>query len=137
MPRLKTGRRRNRSIRVRLDEEELAEAQRIAASVGMTPAEYLRSVHTRRTVRAVVDLDAVVQLGRQMGDLSRLGGLFKLWLARDPRAAALDVSTICEAIEQRLARLEGVADAILPVADGNEGVAQQHPTARSGSSAIE
>jgi hypothetical protein len=83
---------RKRSIRARqlhvpvLPEEEAAIKQMAAAS-GLPVAAYLRKTGLGYRVRSILDNQQVEELARINGDLGRLGGLLKLWLTDDPRAA--------------------------------------------------
>jgi hypothetical protein len=83
---------RKRSIRARqlhvpvLPEEEAAIKQMAAAS-GLLVAAYLRKTGLGYRVRSILDNQQVEELARINGDLGRLGGLLKLWLTDDPRAA--------------------------------------------------
>jgi hypothetical protein len=127
MPRRLTGQQRQHRIYVRLDNAELAELHDVAASTGMTSAEYLRAISTRRPVRAVADLDS-----RACGDLGRLGGLFKLWLARNalgPGVARLDAKRICDTMEPRLCALEAVMFSILQIPMARDRPARRKSTA--------
>ncbi|MCC8943355.1 CopG family transcriptional regulator, partial [Bradyrhizobium sp. Arg68] len=52
-----------------------------AAQSGMSLSEYMRAAGLNHPVRSVLDLRAVAELGKVNGDLGRVAGLLKLWLA--------------------------------------------------------
>lgn len=60
----------------------------------MSAARYWREVGQAYRVFGVVDYEQVWELTRFNGDLCRLGGLLKLWLADDVRMAQFGQSTI-------------------------------------------
>lgn len=74
------------------EEKKQIEAQ--AARAGMSMAHYLREVGQGYQIRGVVDAEQVRELARINGDLGRLGGLLKLWLTDDTRAAEFGSATI-------------------------------------------
>jgi hypothetical protein len=62
-------------------------------------------------VRGIVDNKQVEELARINGDLGRLGGLLKLWLTDDARAASLGEATI----RAVLSRIESTQDQMIQV----------------------
>jgi hypothetical protein len=60
------------------EEAELAER---ANETGLSRSAYLRNVGLNHPIRSVVDLKAVADLAKVNGDLGRVGGLLKFWLA--------------------------------------------------------
>lgn len=66
-------RRRNRSHKVRLSDEEFEQIRQSAAAAGVSVSHFLRAAALRREVRSKADVEAIA-------DLSRLGGLLKWWL---------------------------------------------------------
>jgi len=52
-----------------------------AAKSGSSISAYLRAVGLNHPIRSVLDLKAVADLVRVNGDLGRVAGLLKLWLA--------------------------------------------------------
>jgi len=54
---------------------------RCAAEAGLSVSAYLRAAGLNHPVRSVLDLRAVTDMGRVNGDLGRVAGLLKLWLA--------------------------------------------------------
>lgn len=61
---------------------------------------YLREVGLGYRLHSAVDLDAVHELARINGDLGRLGGLLKLWLAADARTARFTPATVQVLLER-------------------------------------
>lgn len=86
--------RKARQLRVPVLPDEEAAIKKMAASVGLPVAAYLRNVGLGYQVRGILDNKRVEELARINGDLGRLGGLLKLWLTDDPRTARFGESTI-------------------------------------------
>src|SRR3954468_23106362 len=86
--------RRTRHLRVPVLPDEELEVKRLAASAGLPVAAYLRNVGLGYRVSGILDNKRVEELARINGDLGRLGGLLKLWLTDDARAAQFGESTI-------------------------------------------
>jgi len=61
--------------------EERAEIAARAAEAGLSVSAYMRAAGLNHPVRSVLDLKAVADLVRVNGDLGRVAGLLKLWLA--------------------------------------------------------
>lgn len=78
---------RKKRLRVPVLPDEEAAIKKMAVSTGLPVAVFLRNVSLGYQVRSILDHKAVEELVRINGDLGRLGGLLKLWLADDPRAA--------------------------------------------------
>ena len=78
---------RSRQLRVPVLPDVEAAIKKMAASTGLPVAAYLRNVGLGYQVRSILDNKRVEELARINGDLGRLGGLLKLWLIDDPRAA--------------------------------------------------
>lgn len=72
---------RNEYIKVFVTEDERAELIERAAQAGMSQSAFLRAVGLNTPIRSVVDLTAVADLAKANGDLGRVAGLLKLWLA--------------------------------------------------------
>ncbi len=81
---------RNEYIKVFVTEDERA------AQAGTSQSAFLRAVGLNEPIRSVVDLQAVADLGKINGDLGRIAGLLKLWLAekRGEGASAIDVESV-------------------------------------------
>lgn len=91
-----TARRRGKPIEVWVtDEEKLAITDK-AEEAGMSRSGYLRALGLNTPIRSVVDLTAVADLAKVNGDLGRVAGLLKLWLAekRGEGAKPVDVEEI-------------------------------------------
>ncbi|WP_336967651.1 plasmid mobilization protein [Sphingobium aromaticiconvertens] len=72
---------RGTPVKVWATDEERAEIAARATQTGMSQSAYLRAAGLNHPVRSVYDLKAVADLGRVNGDLGRVAGLLKLWLA--------------------------------------------------------
>jgi hypothetical protein len=75
------GRPRGERVNVWVTPEEAAGLARMAKQVGMSQSAYLRAVGLNQPVRSVLDLQAMAELANVNGDLGRVAGLLKLWLA--------------------------------------------------------
>lgn len=74
------------------DEREVIKAN--AAATGHTASNYLLRVGVGYPIKSILDNKRVEELVRINGDLGRLGGLLKLWLTNDKRAATFGEPTI-------------------------------------------
>lgn len=72
---------RGRRIDVWVTDEEHAEIAERAAGAGLSLSAYCRVAGLNQPVRTVYDLHAVRDLAKLNGDLGRVAGLLKLWLA--------------------------------------------------------
>jgi len=72
---------RDKPIKVFVTEEERAEIARLAASANLSLSAYLRAAGLHQQIRSVIDINAVNELAKVNGDLGRVAGLLKLWLA--------------------------------------------------------
>lgn len=90
----KSTRKHGKHIRVPVlpDEEAIIKAN--AEASGLSAASFIRKVAMGYEVASIVDIKQVLELSRVNGDLGRLGGLLKLWLANDPRTANFPPSLI-------------------------------------------
>lgn len=90
------GRPRGERIEVCLTPEENAVLSDIAKQVGISKSGLLRAMGLNQPVRSVVDQQAVATLAKVNGDLGRVAGLLKLWLAekRGQGARPVDVETL-------------------------------------------
>ncbi|OII57442.1 CopG family transcriptional regulator [Pseudomonas putida] len=77
------ARRRGKPIEVWVTEEERETITERAKEAGMSRSGYLRALGLNTPIRSVVDLKVVADLGRINGDLGRVAGLLKLWLAKN------------------------------------------------------
>ncbi len=91
-----TPRRKLPPIKVWVSEEERANIEASAKQANMSLSAYLVAVGRNTPIRSVVDLQAVADLGKVNGDLGRVAGLLKLWLAekRGEGANAIEVDSI-------------------------------------------
>ena len=91
-----TARRRGKPIEVWVTDEEKAVITNKAKEAGMSRSGYLRAIGMNTPIRSVVDLIAVGDLAKVSGDLGRVAGLLKLWLAekRGEGANAIDVESV-------------------------------------------
>ena len=76
-----TSDKRGRTMRFRVTAEEGGEIEARAESAGLTSSAYLRAAALNHPIRSIIDLEAVRELGKVNGDLGRVAGLLKLWLA--------------------------------------------------------
>jgi hypothetical protein len=90
------ARRRGKPIEVWVTDEEKATIAARAKEAGMARSAYLRALGLNTPIRSVVDLAAVSDLAKVSGDLGRVAGLLKLWLAekRGEGAKAIDVESV-------------------------------------------
>ena len=63
--------------------DEKAQIQENAEASGLSVASFIRKVAMGYQVESIVDIEQVVELSRVNADLGRLGGLLKLWLAKE------------------------------------------------------
>lgn len=92
----KIDERRTRTLRFRATEEEAQEIEQRAAIAGLSVSAYLRAAGLNHPIRSVLDLRAVADLAKVNGDLGRVAGLLKLWLAekRGQGARPADVEAL-------------------------------------------
>jgi len=83
-------------IKVWVTDSEKAEIADRAAQAGLSLSAYLLAAGLNHPIRSVADLDAVADLVRINGDLGRVAGLLKLWLAekRGQGARPVDVEAM-------------------------------------------
>ncbi|HHM6473271.1 TPA: CopG family transcriptional regulator [Pseudomonas aeruginosa] len=106
--------RRGRTMRFRVTADEGQEIEARAARAGLTPSAYLRAAALNHPIRSIYDLDAADQLMKVNGDLGRVAGLLKLWLAEKPGQGASrhDVNRMMadfRALQSQLSTLVGRA----------------------------
>jgi hypothetical protein len=88
---------RQKPLRVFVNSAERATIERLAKEAGLTLSAYVRAATLCQIIESDLHQKAVLDLLKAMGDLGRLGGLLKLWLAfnpggrRNPRRGAQDV----------------------------------------------
>ncbi|MBV4493758.1 CopG family transcriptional regulator [Pseudomonas sp. SWRI12] len=92
------ARRRGKPIEVWVTDEEKEAITERAIEAGMSRSSYLRALGMNSPIRSVVDLTAVADLAKVNGDLGRVAGLLKLWLAekRGQGARPTDVEAMMD-----------------------------------------
>jgi len=98
-------------IKVWVSQKERAVIQECADQTGLSLSAYLLAVGMNTPIRSVVDLAAVADLAKVNGDLGRVAGLLKLWLAEKhgQGARAVDVDAMMGAFRE----LQGEVRAIM------------------------
>ena len=105
---------RSSALTLRCTPDERAEIEARALASGLPLSEFIRVSAQTVTIRARADLDAVAGLAKIAGDLGRLGGLLKLWLAerRGDGAPAVEVDKVLADIKGAIDLLAEKAAAI-------------------------
>lgn len=93
-PKQKSKRKYKLHLRVPVEPEEDAIIKAQSEKCGLSTSEYLRKLGLGYEPTSIVDNQQVNELAKINGDLGRLGGLLKLWLSDDKRAAGFDKNTI-------------------------------------------
>lgn len=75
------GRPRGERIEVWLSPAEREQITQLAAKANLSASAYLRAAGLNAKIKATADLGAVRELAKVNGDLGRVAGLLKLWLA--------------------------------------------------------
>ncbi len=90
------GRPRGQHIKVWVNNDEKAELADRAAQAGLSLSAYMKVAGLNAPIRARSDLSAVADLVRVNGDLGRVAGLLKLWLAekRGQSARSMDIEKV-------------------------------------------
>jgi hypothetical protein len=99
---------RQHCLRVLVNDTEKDALQAMARQTRRSVGRYLREVGQGYRLTSAVDHEAVRELAKVNGDLGRLGGLLKIWLADDPRTARFTLATV----EVLLARIEARQEAM-------------------------
>ena len=81
-------------LRVPVRHEEELQIKKQAANCGISVSSYLRTLGMGYEPKSITDNEKVQELAKINGDLGRLGGLLKLWLSDDRRAAHFDKKAI-------------------------------------------
>lgn len=105
---------REQSMRFRVTSEEWQEIMERAESTGLTLSGYLRAAALNHQVRSVYDLEAIADLVKVNGDLGRVAGLLKLWLAEKPGQGAkrFEVDQMMRDFRALQGKLSGIMDQI-------------------------
>lgn len=97
---------RRERIEVWVDATEKAELVQKAAAAGLSNAGFLRAVGLNTPIAARADLDAVRDLVKVNGDLGRVAGLLKLWLAEKRGQGATPIEVEAMMVEFRKLQAE-------------------------------
>ncbi|MBA3754913.1 MAG: conjugal transfer transcriptional regulator TraJ [Nitrosomonas sp.] len=81
-------------LRVPVDAEEDKLIKEGASECGISVSHYLKMLGIGYQPKSIVDNYQVKELAKINGDLGRLGGLLKLWLSDDKKAAGFDRAMI-------------------------------------------
>ena len=92
---------RDRTLRFRVNAVEEAEIEGRARNAGLSLSALLRAASLNHPIRSVVDLKAVADLCKINGDLGRVAGLLKLWLAEKNGQGASSVEVEWMMVEFR------------------------------------
>jgi hypothetical protein len=92
--------RKFRQLRVPVLPGEEQEIKHLAAASGLPVAAYLRELGLNHQVRGMLDNKRVEELARIHGELSRVSGFLKLWLADDPRVAFVGAAALHAALSK-------------------------------------
>lgn len=90
-------------LRVPVEPEEGKVIKEQAEKCGLSISEYLRRLGLGFEPTSIIDNQKVNELAKINGDLGRLGGLLKLWLSDDKRAAHFDkkeINNLLKELEQ-------------------------------------
>lgn len=104
------GRPRGARIEVWVTPEERAKIAERADRAGLSLSAYMRAAGLNHRIKSVYDLQAVGDLVRVNGDLGRVAGLLKLWLAEKPGQGArrFEVDRIMTEFRALQAELSGI-----------------------------
>ena len=105
MEKQRITRKRSPPIKVYCLPEERQQIVANARAAGLSIARYLREVGQGYRITGIMDYEKVRELARISGDLGRLGGLLKLWLTNDERAAQFGYATI-QAVLSKIERTQ-------------------------------
>ncbi|WP_273826007.1 plasmid mobilization protein [Pseudomonas asplenii] len=116
-----TPRRRGKPIEVWVTDEEKGAITERAEEAGMSRSGYLRALGLNSPIRSVVDLKAVADLAKVNGDLGRVAGLLKLWLAekRGQGASPIEVERMMIELRELQSCIRGKMSAIVYVKNGD------------------
>ncbi|MFS0828521.1 plasmid mobilization protein [Pseudomonas phoenicis] len=114
-------RRRGKPIEVWVTDEEKEAITERAEQAGMSRSGYLRALGLNSPIRSVVDLKAVADLAKVNGDLGRVAGLLKLWLAekRGQGASPVEVERMMIEFRELQSCIRGKMSAIVYVKNGD------------------
>lgn len=114
-PKNTTARRRGKPIEVWVTDEEKTAITELADQTGLSRSAYLRAVGLNRPVGARADLEAVREQVKLNGDLGRVAGLLKLWLAekRGQGARPIDIESVMIEFRELQAQIREKMSAIV------------------------
>ena len=90
----------NAAVRVYCLPEERQQIGENAARAGMSVSSFLLAAGCGYKITGIVDYEQVRELARINGDLGRLGGLLKLWLTDDAKAAQIGAPVIAAMLKR-------------------------------------
>ena len=100
-------RKRQKKIFVRVSEDELGEITRNASAHDLSNPAYLRLLGLGDRPKSTLDSQHILTLAKINGDMGRLGGLLKLWLAeKEGHAKSLDIPKLVTELKELKASLE-------------------------------
>lgn len=107
---------RGKHLAVWVTDEEKAEIERRAKQAGMSCSMYLRRAGLGYPINSVADLEAVTDLVKTTGDLGRVAGLLKQWLAeqRGKGASAVEVEQVMLEFRELQAELRQITGKLVP-----------------------
>lgn len=103
------NRRREKIIMVRVTQSEHGRIQQIADAHDLSMPELLRQLGQGHQPKSTLDAQHILELAKINGDLGRLGGLLKLWLAIPEKkgfANHLNVPDTLDTIRELMKKLE-------------------------------
>jgi len=105
---------RERRIKVAVNDAERAEIERRAGAAGLPVSAYLRAAGLNHPVKSVLDYRVASDLIDVAGNLGRLGGLLKLWLAerRGEGASVGDVNRLLRETRELQAQIRALASRV-------------------------
>lgn len=109
------SRRRGKPIEVWVTDEERTIICELAEQAGLSRSAFLRAAGLNKRVGARADLEAVRELVKVNGDLGRIAGLLKLWLAekRGQGASPMDVEQMMKGFRELQAGISEKMGAIV------------------------
>lgn len=102
-------------IKVWVTDADKSEVAKQAAQAGLSMSAYLLAAGLNHKIRSVLDLKAVSELARVNGDLGRVAGLLKLWLAekRGQGARAVDVDAMMVEFRELQGEVRAIMSAVV------------------------
>src|SRR5690554_1793850 len=102
---------RNLQIKVRVNQEELDEITRTAEQCDLKPSTFLRELGLGHEPKSTVDIQAFEKLAQLHGDIGRVGGLLKMWLADNSKSGFGRHLNIPELVDRLIALQEEIGEA--------------------------